>query len=92
MNNELLNNLFLSCNYSLHTQKNVKVALNQYCTYFDMSLQELLEEAEEDENNGTKWKYCKLKTRLLEYRQYLLNNYAVSSAKQKLKIIIKFYR
>lgn len=92
MNDELLKNFFLSNNYSSNTEKNYAVVLNQYSRYHNMSLQELLDEAEEDENKGTRWKYSKLKTRLLEYRQYLVREYAISTAKTKMKTIIKFYR
>lgn len=92
MNGELLKNFFLSNNYSSNTEKNYAVVLNQYSRYHNMSLQELLDEAEEDENKGTRWKYSKLKTRLLEYRQYLVRKYAISTTKTKMKTIIKFYR
>ena len=92
MYNELLENMFLASNYSENTKKNYISVLKQYSEYYNMSLQELLMEAEKDETNGTRWKYCKLKTRLLEYRQYVLNNYALGTAKQKMKMIIKFYR
>ena len=72
MNDELMNNLFISNHYSANTRKQYKVVLNQYSNFFDMTLQELLAEAETEENKGIKWKYSKLKTRLLEYRQYLM--------------------
>lgn len=41
-----------------------------------MSLKELLYEAEEDENNGVKWKHSLLKTKLVEYRYYMYQHYA----------------
>lgn len=41
-----------------------------------MSLKELLYEAEEDENNGVKWKRSLLKTKLVEYRHYMYQHYA----------------
>ncbi len=93
INNELLKNFFLSNNYSEDTKKNFKVVLNQYSRYFNMTLKELLEEAEEDENKGTKWKFCRLKSKLLEFRQHLIQkNYAVSTVKAKMKNVIRFYR
>lgn len=92
MNDELLENFFLSNNYSVNTRKNFKVILNQYSKYFGMDLQELLIEAEDEENKGIKWKYAKLKGRLLKFRQYLLENYALSTVKQKMINIIRFYR
>ena len=92
MNDELMNNFFLSNNYSISTRKNYVVVLTQYSEYYDMTLQELLIEAEDEENKGIKWKYAKLKSRLLKYRQYLLEKYSINTVKQKMIGIIKFYR
>ena len=47
MNNELIKNLSISCNHSERTVRNYTNTLRKYCEYYDLSLQELLDEAEE---------------------------------------------
>ena len=39
----------ITCNHAPQTQKNYEMALRKYCEYFNMTLPELLNEAEEDE-------------------------------------------
>lgn len=93
MNDEqLLKNLALTNNHSKATIKMYKHCLGKYSSFFQMSLQELLMEAEEDENNGLKWKHRRVKTRLIEYRQFLLDNYALNTLKRHMVSIIKFYK
>ena len=69
MNDELFKNFTLSCNHAIGTTQSYELSLRRYCNYFDMSLKELLEEAEEDEING-------VKSKLVEYRHYMFQNYA----------------
>ncbi len=92
MSNELLDNLSITYNHSYNTKRAYKTALKQYCAFFDMDLIELLKEAEEEENNGIKWKHCKLKNRLLQFRQHLLNNFSLNTVKVRMNHVIKFYK
>ena len=64
MNDELLKNFSISCNHAQGTLFSYELALRKYCEYFGMSLKELLDEAEEDENNGVKWKHSRLKAKI----------------------------
>ena len=57
-----------------------------------MSLTELLEEAEEEEEQGIRWKKRKLKRRLLEYRQHLLERYTLNSTKSLYRPIVAIYK
>ncbi|WP_295591560.1 site-specific integrase [uncultured Methanobrevibacter sp.] len=94
MNNELIKNMCLSCNHSKQTQNNYNLSLRKYCEYFDMSLEELLMEAEEDEKNNVRWKNCRLRAKLIEFRHHLLQNYAASTVKKdiwSIKFFYKFY-
>ena len=91
-NNELLSALFVTYNHSPGTQRLYTYALEKYATYYEMQLNELLKEAESDENNGIKWKHRRIKTRLLEFRQYLLENYALNTVKSVMINVIKFYK
>lgn len=52
----LLKNLANTFNHSKQTRKLYRHALTKYSEYSGMSLHELLMEAEEDENDGVKWK------------------------------------
>lgn len=54
MNDELFKNFTISCNHAIGTTQSYELSLRKYCIYFDMSLKELLEEAEEDEMKGVK--------------------------------------
>lgn len=81
MNNELLKNLFITCNHSKGTQKAYNYALKVYCPYFQMEIRDLLMEAENEESKGIKWKHSKLKSRLLEFRHFLLGKYSLNTVK-----------
>lgn len=67
MNDKLLKNFTISCNHAIGITQSYELSLRKYYNYFDMSLKELIEEAEEDEMNGVKWKHSHLKSKLVEY-------------------------
>jgi len=59
-----------------------------------MSLEELLEEAEAEEDTGIKWKKRKLKKRLLTFRQHLIDNFSLNSVYAifgPIMVIYKYY-
>lgn len=91
-NNELLRTIFVTYNHSPGTQRLYTYALEKYSTYHEMELNELLMEAESEENKGIKWKHRRIKSRLLEFRQYLLENYALNTVKLVMINVIKFYK
>lgn len=91
-NNALLKNLFITFNHSEGTKRAYVYALEKYATFFEMELDELLREAEREESEGIKWKHRKIKFRLLEFRQYLLENYALNTVKSVMINVIKFYK
>lgn len=57
-----------------------------------MTLYELILEAEEEENNNVKWKLSSLKRRLLEYRNFLLQNYSFNPYRTFFAPILNIYR
>lgn len=57
-----------------------------------MDLHEFLREAEDEENKGIKWKHRKIKSRLLEFRQYYLSNYALNITRSVMMCVTKFYK
>ena len=81
-----------SRNLQSETQRNYTIYLRHYTEYFQMSLKELLDEAEEEEEQGIRWKHRTLKKRLIEYRTHLYNTYAPSTAKSRFNKIQAFYR
>lgn len=70
----------------------IKLYLKEYSTYFNMPLQELLTEAENEEEKGIRWKHRQLKKRLLEYRNYLFKKHAYSTANVRFRNILTFYK
>lgn len=81
-NNALLKNLFITFDHSEGTRRAYIYALEKYAIYFKMELDEILKEDENEESEGIKWKYRKIKLRLLEFRQHLLENYTLNTENQ----------
>lgn len=74
------------------TKRNYTIYLRQYKEYFNLTLKELLDEAENEEEKGIRWKHRTLKKRLIDYRIHLYNTYAPSTAKSRFSKIQAFYR
>lgn len=91
MDNNLLNEIHMVNNHSESTKKIYRIALRKYTAYFSMSMNELIEEAEQEEENGIRMKKRKIKTRLLTYRHYLLENYSINSVRTMFYPIIYIY-
>lgn len=89
---ELLNEIHMVNNHSPATKKVYGQAVKKYTTLFSMSLSELIEEAELEEDKGVKWKKRKLKRKLLAYRQYLLDNHAYNTAHALFSPILVIYK
>lgn len=92
MNGELLKNFSISFNHAKGTTQSYELSLRKYCIYFDMTLRKLLEEAEEDEMKGVKWKHSRLKSKLVEYRHHMFQNYAAGTVRKEMNCIIFFYK
>ena len=92
MSNELLDEIHIVRNHSEATKRAYRNAVNKYTAFCGMALEELLEEAEAEEDKGIKWKKRKLKRRLLSYRQYLLDNYCFNTTHLFFYPIIFIYK
>lgn len=57
-----------------------------------MSLCELIEEAETEEDKGIRWKRCNLLNRLESFRAYLVKNFSENTAKQDLSRVKTFIK
>ena len=92
MDNELLNEIHLMRNHSERTQTIYRYALKKYTDFCSMSMEELLEEAELEEDKGIKWKKRKLKRRLLTFRQHLLQDYSLNTMYVVMRPVIAIYK
>ena len=66
-------------------------ALGLYVNYTGMHLQELLDEADTEEEKGVRWKKSKLKQKLLGFRAYLIDEYAYGTVKVHFGRVKTFY-
>ena len=93
MNDEqILDELHMSLNHSKNTRKLYKQAVSRYTEFCQMSLSELLDEAEYEEDNGVRWKRRKLKRRLIGFRQFLLENFTLNTVKSLFNPILAIYK
>ena len=90
--NEIIEYYAQSRNLKFETKRNYAIYLRHYTEYFEMSLKDLLDEAEYEEETGVRWKHRTLKKRLIEYRTHLYNTYAPATAKSRFAKIQAFYR
>lgn len=93
-NEEILNEIHTIKNHSANTIRRYKYAVIKYCTLNQMTLHELIQEAEQEEEQGIKWKHSKLKQRLIKFRQYLLENFAKNTIKSNynpIQVIYQYY-
>ena len=89
---DLINYLQKTRNIQDTTTRAYKIYLNEYTSYYNMTLQQLLDEAENEEENGIRWKHRTLKKRLTEYRVYLYDKHSQKTARERFNKIQAFYR
>ena len=88
----LLNELTATRNLSSKTKQSYEDALKCYVDFNNKFLVDLLGEAEQEEDNGVRWKNRKLKYRLINFRVYLQEKYLISTAKVYFQRVLTFYR
>ena len=89
---EILNEFIKVRNLNKRTVYGYKNVIKLYTTFNDMSLVQLLKEAEDDEEKGIRWKNRKLKQRLISFRLFLQENYLISTVKVHFQRILTIYR
>ncbi len=89
---EIMNEFIKIRNLNNRTVYGYNNAIKLYTNFNNMSLSELLKEAEEDEENGIRWKNRKIKQRLLNFRLFLQKNYLISTVKVHFQRILTIYR
>ena len=73
------------------THTTMQICLNHYSNFQNMTLHELLEEADMEEEQGIRWKKRTLKKRLINYMNYCKRNMTLTSAKSYLGRVKGFY-
>lgn len=94
MNNETLKIIDTISNERNLTPSTKRIYINavkQYEDLHELTLTELLEEAEKEEEQGIRWKHRKLRQRLTLYQNYLLTNYKYGTVKNYLHRIKAIY-
>ena len=89
---ELLQDFSRARNLKNNTIKAYKNYITAYTNYNEMSMTDLIAEAEAEEEQGIRWKHRTLKKRLINYRAYLYDNYLVGSAKVMYGKILTIYK
>lgn len=89
--NELLEQLKEERNLSPNSVKAYKNSMNLYTRLNEKSLIELIEEADEEEEQGIRWKRRKIRQRLLSYRKYVYDNYKENTARRYFSLIKTIY-
>lgn len=90
---KILQEIRQSKNLTLSSIKNYECAMRQYTTYNQMSMTELIQEAEKEEEDGVRWKHRTIRRRLIGFRTYLLQKYEYkATTKTYMARILTIYR
>ena len=93
-NEDILNKIHHAKTHSKSAKKIYKNAVKQYCTQQKLSLEELIKEADMEEGQRIRWRDRKLKQRLINFRQHLIQNYKKNTVQgyfNSIKSIYSFY-
>lgn len=90
-NEEYIQEYIITRGLSDGTYQSVKLIMNHYSNFQQLSIHELILEADNEEEQGIRWKRRTLKKRLINYMNHLRNNMTLNSAKTYLKIVKAFY-
>lgn len=90
-NEDILNEIHHAKAHQKSARKIYKNAVKKYCEYNQLSLHELIKEADQEEEKGIRWKNRKLKTRLINFRQYLVENYKKNTIQSYFNAIRAIY-
>lgn len=92
MSEKIFNNFARERNLSPGSINVYQHALNKYVEFNNMSLAELIEEADCEEEQGIRWKRRTLKHRLIDFRNYLIDyGYAKETINTMMKRVTTLY-
>jgi len=89
----LLDTFFSSNSYSENTCRLYTLILDNYRNYHKMNLEDLIEEAETEEEKGIKRRKRKINSRVLKWKKYLETDceFSYNSIKSYVNTVINFY-
>lgn len=87
-----LEQFFIERNSAKSTQTHYTASVKLYEELNNMTLNELLVEADAEEEKGIRWKHRKIKSRLVDFRNWLYQNKAEGTARQYFADIRTIYR
>ena len=90
-NEEILEEIHQVKNHKKTTQTIYKYAVEKYCKLNNKTLHELITEAEQEEEQGIRWKHRTLKRRLLNFRKQLVDNYYHNTVNNTFTPILVIY-
>ena len=73
--------MMITHNLTYASMKTYKHTLTHYSNLMELSLDELLLEADQEEEQGVRWKRRRLRKRLIHYQNWLIENYNYNTAK-----------
>lgn len=90
---EIFEDFCIETNYTNNTLRKYRNALNNYCNFHQKTLEELIREAEEDEDEIPLLKNRKIKKRLTRFRNYLINEkeFSAWTVKTNVMTVKSFY-
>ena len=89
---QIINQLFKERNTSINTQKTYIRSIIYYTNITNHTLEECLNIKEHEETTNTSWRNSRTRQWLLEYREWLYNNYSIRTAQLYLTVILTIYR
>ena len=93
MNEKIFKNFARERNLSPGSINVYSHALQKYVTFNGMTLSELIDEADTEEDQRIRWKHRTLKSRLIDFRNYLIDyGYAKETINTMMKRVTTFYR
>ena len=87
----MLEEIHLARNHRKSTRIVYEYAVKSYTEYFQQTLEELLTEAEKEEEQEIKWKHRTLKRKLIEYRHHLIENHPKKTVETYFTSILSIY-
>lgn len=91
-NEKLLETFFRERNSSNTTERLYRIYIKDYEQFTNSTIDKLLCIAEEEENNNIRWKNTRTREYLMNYREYLFENYCINTAQNRIGVILTFYR
>ena len=91
-NETILQEIHKAKTHSPSSKKVYRNAVNQYCKLQQKTLYELIQEADTEEEERIRWRDRKLKQRLLNFRQYLIENYKKNTIHSYFNAISAIYK